>query len=274
MKMHSGRFWGWLKTTISLRETLCLSANQPPLVLALHRTFLVHFLFILHTSVLEGDGTGLRLYRHKGRNCHIALWGLVERPKANFHTARCQRWSGNPQGVRGEVGGAMGQQTKGGGPPCSQASLVLLPFPHVLLSASCPPSKHVCISWCLPKGAAVPKMLVYFVPVKRVSQNAVCPVECRKDVLETKAFLNTASFTHKGKHVKSLLLSDAAGLYARTAEEHGLLHRFCIHGKGQWNVTSRVGGCRWAWHCAGQHGTCGRAVAEHQRLLAQGLARW
>lgn len=121
---------------------------------------------------MEGDGTGLRLFRHEGKNCYVALWGLVERPK----------------------------------------------------------------------GAAVPRMLLYFVPVKRVSINAVCPVECRKDVLDTGAFLNTASFTQKGKKVKSLLVSDGAALYARIAEEYGLLHRFCVHGQGQWNNKSRVSG--------------------------------
>eukprot|EP00959_Pyramimonas_sp_CCMP1952_P062932 1315696-Pyramimonas_sp.AAC.1 len=57
-------------------------------------------------GVVEGDGTGLKLFKHEGKNCHVALWGLAERPR----------------------------------------------------------------------GSAVPRAVVYFVPVKKVAPNAVCPV--------------------------------------------------------------------------------------------------
>ncbi|CAK0841476.1 unnamed protein product, partial [Prorocentrum cordatum] len=56
-------------------------------------------------GVVEGDGTGLKLFKHEGKNCHVALWGLAERPR----------------------------------------------------------------------GSAVPRAVVYFVPVKKVAPNAVCP---------------------------------------------------------------------------------------------------
>ena len=56
--------------------------------------------------MVEGDGTGLKLFKHEGENCHVQLWGLAERPR----------------------------------------------------------------------GSAVPRTVVYFVPVKKVAPNAVCPV--------------------------------------------------------------------------------------------------
>ncbi|CAK0871220.1 unnamed protein product [Prorocentrum cordatum] len=122
-------------------------------------------------GVVEGDGTGLKLFKHKGKNCHVALWGLAERPR----------------------------------------------------------------------GSAVPRTVVYFVPVKKVAPNAVCPVvrgvkqvECREDVLASGGLDHVAT--------KSVLVSDGARLYARLAREHGLRHRFCVHSKGIWNEKARVRG--------------------------------
>ena len=89
-------------------------------------------------GVIGADGTALRLYKRRGHNHFVALWGLVERPRS----------------------------------------------------------------------AAAPRMLVYLVPVKKVSPNSV--VQCREDVLGAEGLKSILPCQRGGRRVESLPISDGA----------------------------------------------------------------
>ena len=97
---------------------------------------------------------------------------------------------------------------------------------------------HFVALWGLverPKSASMPRLLVYMVPVKKVSPNSVCPVECREDVLNTEGLKSILPCQRGGRKVESLLISDGAKLYGKLAAEHGMRHQFVVHSRGEWS---------------------------------------
>ena len=97
---------------------------------------------------------------------------------------------------------------------------------------------HFVALWGLverPKSASMPRLLVYMVPVKKVSPNSVCPVECREDVLNTEGLKSILPCQRGGRKVESLLISGGAKLYGKLAAEHGMRHQFVVHSRGEWS---------------------------------------
>lgn len=93
-----------------------------------------------------------------------------------------------------------------------------------------------------PVGSEPPTMLVYFVPVKQVAPNSVCPVESRADILSTGALNQIQDISKGGKSIKSLLVTDGAAVYKNLCKEHKLNHRQCVHSKGLWSWDAKVAG--------------------------------
>ena len=93
-----------------------------------------------------------------------------------------------------------------------------------------------------PRGASVCKKVLYFVPVKKVKDNAVCPVESYQDVKSTAGLDHVTEHVTTSGKMSSLLITDGARCYLRLAKEFKLKHRFCVHSAGDWNHTAKVKG--------------------------------
>ena len=76
------------------------------------------------------------------------------------------------------------------------------------------------------------KKVLYFVPVKKVSSNAVCPVESYQDVKSTSGLEHMTPHVSTQGKVASVLITDGARCYLRPATEYRLKHRFCALSTG------------------------------------------
>ncbi|OLQ08534.1 hypothetical protein AK812_SmicGene7931 [Symbiodinium microadriaticum] len=92
-----------------------------------------------------------------------------------------------------------------------------------------------------PTSQEVPKMLVYIVPVKKTAHNAVCPVESREDILQTKALEQILPTVKGDREMASVLLTDGAKVYNKLAKAYGLQHKFVVHSKSEWSKTESAG---------------------------------
>ena len=79
-------------------------------------------------------------------------------------------------------------------------------------------------------------------PVKKVKDNAVCPVESYQDVKSTAGLDHVTEHVTTSGKMSSLLITDGARCYLRLAKEFKLKHRFCVHSAGDWNHTAKVKG--------------------------------
>ena len=76
------------------------------------------------------------------------------------------------------------------------------------------------------------RTLLYLMVPRSVSQNSVCPVERKQDVIASAGLLKLAPGT---------VIADGARCYSDVALQHGFVHRSVAHCRGEWNRYENIG---------------------------------